>query len=158
MWNQHKLVLGTTVGVFLLSFLISYCQIDLALPQFLTRSRKSDDDTTTTLAANEKSTHSSSSHKHQSKEQSTAKPVKSHSHGKGKSSEDELNSPPIQKPADVPLKIFTAKELAQYDGSAKSKGLYLAILGRVYDVSKGQKHYGPGGGYHFFAGKHINAY
>ena len=31
--------------------------------------------------------------------------------------------------------------------------MYLAILGRVYNVDKGRKHYGQGGGYHFFAGK-----
>ncbi|ETN68726.1 hypothetical protein NECAME_15664 [Necator americanus] len=30
--------------------------------------------------------------------------------------------------------------------------VYLAILGRVYNVDKGKKHYGKGGGYHFFAG------
>ena len=48
--------------------------------------------------------------------------------------------------------IFTKAELAQYDGSPGSKGLYLAILGKVYDVSKGARHYGPGGGYSFFAG------
>lgn len=52
-------------------------------------------------------------------------------------------------------KIFTLKELSKYDGSKGSSGLYLALLGRVYDVSKGGKHYGPNGGYHFFAGKCI---
>lgn len=52
-------------------------------------------------------------------------------------------------------RLFTSDELAQYDGEANSKGLYLAILGKVYDVSKGKKHYGPGGSYHFFVGKSI---
>ena len=51
----------------------------------------------------------------------------------------------------LPSKIFTKEELKQYDGSEGSKGLYLAFLGRVYDVSKGKQHYGPGGGYSFFA-------
>lgn len=40
-----------------------------------------------------------------------------------------------------------------YRGTDGSKGLYLAFLGTVYDVSSGKDHYGPGGGYHFFAGR-----
>ncbi|XP_077532795.1 neuferricin-like [Haemaphysalis longicornis] len=49
--------------------------------------------------------------------------------------------------------VFTPEELAKYDGSGDSLGLYLAVLGRVYDVSKGAEHYRPGGGYAQFAGK-----
>uniref|UniRef100_A0A7E4VNP5 Cytochrome b5 heme-binding domain-containing protein n=1 Tax=Panagrellus redivivus TaxID=6233 RepID=A0A7E4VNP5_PANRE len=51
------------------------------------------------------------------------------------------------------LPIFTKEQLALFDGSRPSKPVYLAILGRIYDVQKGKKHYAPGGGYHFFAGK-----
>ncbi|KRZ48994.1 Neuferricin -like protein [Trichinella nativa] len=51
------------------------------------------------------------------------------------------------------LHFFTKSELSSYDGSVKSKGLYLAILGRIYDVSRGREHYGPGGAYHIFAGR-----
>ncbi len=29
----------------------------------------------------------------------------------------------------------------------------LSVRGRVYDVSKGKKHYGPGTGYNFFTGR-----
>lgn len=50
--------------------------------------------------------------------------------------------------------ILTPEELSKYDGMKGSKGLYLAILGKVFDVSKGRKHYGPGGGYHFFTGNY----
>ncbi|KAI6214807.1 hypothetical protein M3Y94_00311800 [Aphelenchoides besseyi] len=51
-------------------------------------------------------------------------------------------------------KIFTSDQLALFDGSrASSKPVYLAILGRVYNVEKGRKHYSEGGGYHFFAGR-----
>jgi predicted heme/steroid binding protein len=50
-------------------------------------------------------------------------------------------------------KLFSPQILAFFDGSPGSPGLYLAFLGVVYDVSKGAKHYGPGGGYSFFAGK-----
>ncbi|XP_014676778.1 PREDICTED: neuferricin-like [Priapulus caudatus] len=48
---------------------------------------------------------------------------------------------------------LTNEVLARYTGDAGSDGLYLALLGKVYDVSKGSSHYGPGGGYHGFAGK-----
>jgi len=50
-------------------------------------------------------------------------------------------------------KVFSASELAKYDGSKGSPGLFLSMLGIVYDVSKGKEYYGPGGGYSFFAGK-----
>jgi hypothetical protein len=46
--------------------------------------------------------------------------------------------------------LFTKEELKKY--TEGSKGLYLAILGKVYDVGKGEKFYGPSGSYHFFAG------
>ena len=48
---------------------------------------------------------------------------------------------------------FFQEELSRYDGSEGSPGLYLALLGQVFDVSKSPKFYGPGGGYGFFAGK-----
>lgn len=48
--------------------------------------------------------------------------------------------------------LFTGAELKNFDGRPGSKGLYLAILGLVFNVKKGKKHYGPGGGYEFFAG------
>ncbi|XP_039249473.1 neuferricin-like [Styela clava] len=51
-------------------------------------------------------------------------------------------------------RLFTKEELwNHYRGGKDSKGLYLAILGKVYDVSKGAKFYEPGGGYDFFAGR-----
>lgn len=52
-------------------------------------------------------------------------------------------------------KVFTVEELKQYDGKPGSKGLYLAFLGQVFDVKKGEKFYGPGGGYEFFAGQTL---
>ncbi|KAF7627194.1 Cytochrome b5 heme-binding domain-containing protein [Meloidogyne graminicola] len=51
------------------------------------------------------------------------------------------------------LVVFTKDQLALFDGSRPSKPIYLAILGRVFDVEKGKKHYGIGGGYNFFAGR-----
>lgn len=47
---------------------------------------------------------------------------------------------------------LTSEELASYTGKEGSP-LYLAIDGRVYDVSAGTKFYGEGGSYHKFVGK-----
>ena len=55
----------------------------------------------------------------------------------------------VSSPAD---QIFTKAELAKYDGTEGSPGMYLAILGRIYDVGSGSQYYGPGGGYSFFTG------
>lgn len=49
--------------------------------------------------------------------------------------------------------LLTASELKEYDGTLEGKGLYLALLGQVFDVKKGRQHYGPGGGYEFFAAR-----
>ena len=62
--------------------------------------------------------------------------------------------------ADVPKetesiveKILTKEDLKKYDGSEGSPGIYLAMLGQVFDVSKAPQFYGPNGGYGFFAGR-----
>ncbi|XP_037125014.1 neuferricin [Syngnathus acus] len=52
-----------------------------------------------------------------------------------------------------PTRLLNSQELALYNGGEGSKGIYLAILGQVFDVHSGLKHYGPGGAYHFMAGK-----
>ncbi|KAH7055859.1 cytochrome b5-like heme/steroid binding domain-containing protein [Macrophomina phaseolina] len=49
--------------------------------------------------------------------------------------------------------LLTDEQLAAYDGSDPSKPIYLALNGTIYDVSPGRHFYGPGGGYHFFAGR-----
>ncbi|BES97460.1 heme Hypothetical protein [Nesidiocoris tenuis] len=49
-------------------------------------------------------------------------------------------------------KVFTREELKLYNGIEK-KELYLAILGKVYDVSKARNYYGPGESYYGFVGK-----
>jgi len=48
--------------------------------------------------------------------------------------------------------LFTKEQLATYDGSDGSP-LYVAILGEIYDVSKGEKYYGKEKGYHCFVAK-----
>lgn len=48
--------------------------------------------------------------------------------------------------------LFSPSELELYDGIHKPE-IYLAILGNVFDVTKGAKHYGPGQAYNVFAGQ-----
>lgn len=57
-------------------------------------------------------------------------------------------------PIEVPSKteqVFTKEELKLFNGIDKPQ-LYLAILGKIFDVSKGAKHYGPGKQYNVFVG------
>ncbi|OQR99450.1 hypothetical protein ACHHYP_06148 [Achlya hypogyna] len=46
---------------------------------------------------------------------------------------------------------LTKKELALFDGVAEPR-IFLAVLGQVFDVTSGAKHYGPGGAYRHFVG------
>lgn len=66
-------------------------------------------------------------------------------------------APPPKDAAPTPpnpgSKIMTKAELSEYDGSDESKGIYLALLGQIYDVSKGKDYYAKGGGYGFFSGR-----
>ncbi|XP_062570541.1 LOW QUALITY PROTEIN: neuferricin-like [Saccostrea cucullata] len=56
-----------------------------------------------------------------------------------------------QRPVQSNDKLFTVVELEKYRG-VDGSDIYLAVLGQVFDVTKGRKHYGPGGTYHFFTG------
>merc|ERR1740130_2272454 len=47
-------------------------------------------------------------------------------------------------------RLFTSEELAVHDASHKH--IFLAILGEVYNVTKGKQYYGTGEGYAGFAG------
>jgi len=47
--------------------------------------------------------------------------------------------------------VLTPEQLSMYDG--RRGAIYIGILGRVYDVTTGARHYGPGGSYSFFAGR-----
>ncbi|XP_055983423.1 neuferricin [Sorex fumeus] len=51
------------------------------------------------------------------------------------------------------VRLFVPTELARYRGGPKDPGLYLAVLGRVYDVSSGRRNYEPGAHYSGFAGR-----
>ena len=48
--------------------------------------------------------------------------------------------------------LFTVEQLSQYNGENDSK-IYLSIVGHIFDVSDGKRHYGPGGSYQFFSAK-----
>ena len=62
--------------------------------------------------------------------------------------EENVNSQPF-----VPSRIFEKEELSGHTGADRTKPILLSILGTVFDVSKGEKHYGVGGSYSFFTGK-----
>ncbi|ELK03726.1 neuferricin isoform X2 [Pteropus alecto] len=51
------------------------------------------------------------------------------------------------------FRLFVPGELARYRGGPGDPGLYLALLGRIYDVSSGRRHYEPGAHYSGFAGR-----
>ena len=50
-------------------------------------------------------------------------------------------------------KVFTAPELAKYNGADPKLPIYLALDGYIYDISKGREFYQVGGPYHDLAGK-----
>ena len=64
--------------------------------------------------------------------------------------EDHLKSESIGKTSEDVAKIFSRDELLET--KTKANLLYLAILGKVYDVGTGAKHYQKGGSYEFFVG------
>ena len=45
----------------------------------------------------------------------------------------------------VPLKELKLEDLNKHDGNDPSVPMYLAIEGVVFDITKGQQFYGPGG-------------
>ncbi|KAF9958933.1 hypothetical protein BGZ72_010614 [Mortierella alpina] len=50
-------------------------------------------------------------------------------------------------------RIFTSEELSGHDGTEENSTIYVAIKGTVFDVTGKKAMYGPGGGYHCFAGR-----
>ncbi|XP_052209487.1 membrane-associated progesterone-binding protein 4 [Diospyros lotus] len=59
----------------------------------------------------------------------------------------------LYPPPPTTPRLFTAQELAFYNGTDDRLPVLLAILGSVFDVTKGKSHYGAGGGYNHFAGR-----
>mmetsp|Transcript_15709 Transcript_15709/g.33975 ORF Transcript_15709/g.33975 Transcript_15709/m.33975 type:complete len:242 (-) Transcript_15709:781-1506(-) len=50
---------------------------------------------------------------------------------------------------------FTAKELEEFGNGKNGNPIYLSVFGRVYDVTKGEKFYGPEASYSMFAGRDV---
>lgn len=55
-------------------------------------------------------------------------------------------------PSPIVFQTFTPRTLLKYNGENQSP-VYLAVRGKVYDVSSGRNFYGPGGPYENFAGR-----
>ena len=62
------------------------------------------------------------------------------------------------KVTNEPTRVFTKEELAKYKGEEEGGKIYMAIMGKVFDVTRGKDYYGPGGGYAFFSGKLLTFY
>lgn len=55
--------------------------------------------------------------------------------------------PPLKK------QDFTLEQLREYDGKGKQGRILIAVNGKVFDVTKGKRFYGPGGPYGLFSGR-----
>jgi membrane-associated progesterone receptor component len=63
-------------------------------------------------------------------------------------------APVPPKPKPVP-RAYSVAELAQRNGTGEDKAIWLAIKGKIYDVSSKPHFYGPGAGYGMFAGRDV---
>jgi len=72
--------------------------------------------------------------------------------GRTKRNNDETESDVFKLPEPLPKHDMTLEELRKYDGNGPDKRLCIAILGKVYDCTKGYRFYGPGGPYAPLAG------
>ncbi|KAI1462005.1 cytochrome b5 [Annulohypoxylon moriforme] len=64
-------------------------------------------------------------------------------------------SPPATLPREPPaivFRVFTPRTLLPYNGE-NGMPVFLAVRGRVFDVTSGRNFYGPGGPYENFAGR-----
>jgi len=62
---------------------------------------------------------------------------------------------PKTRPLPRQGRVFTLSELASYDGVEDSQPIFVALGGRVFDVSESRHMYGPGMPRHCYAGKSV---
>jgi len=72
---------------------------------------------------------------------------------KGNSNTGSTPSEAIKLPPPLPKHNVPLSELHKYDGKGEDGRVCVAILGKVYDVTKGSRFYGPEGPYSTFAGR-----
>lgn len=62
--------------------------------------------------------------------------------------------PPEPELPKMKKRDFTLEQIRQYDGlTGPDKRVLVAVNGKVFDVTKGKRYYGPGGPYAAFAGR-----
>ncbi|KAN0031179.1 hypothetical protein ACTA71_010260 [Dictyostelium dimigraforme] len=57
----------------------------------------------------------------------------------------------VQKPV-YEKRDYSLKEIKDFKGIDETKPIFIAIKGKIYDVTGKKSTYGPGGSYHLFAG------
>ena len=67
--------------------------------------------------------------------------------------EDVKVSPPTPELPPMKRRDMTYQELKKYDGHNEEGRVCVAVNGKVFDVTKGKRFYGPGGVYSAFAGR-----
>jgi membrane-associated progesterone receptor component len=72
---------------------------------------------------------------------------------KGNSPSGAAPAESFKYPPPLPKHNMTLKELSNYDGKADDGRVCVAILGKVFDCTKGRRFYGPEGPYCTFAGR-----
>ncbi|XP_061163961.1 membrane-associated progesterone receptor component 1-like [Saccostrea echinata] len=65
------------------------------------------------------------------------------------------NDPPPKKPELPKMKKrdFTLEQLREFDGKGPEGRILIAVNGKVFDVTRGKRFYGPGSPYGVFAGR-----